>query len=156
MRPVERAEQGEEDADDGEDAGRPARLADQRGHQPAEGAGPIEEGERAADEEDDDEDLGAVDHAARDGERRLQRTERGRLDPVVGPGDRQRAAGRRIDAAIELARGHHPGEQRGDDDAGEQQDERMRKPAARGVALGHGPPGQASLPAPGSVAQSRA
>ncbi len=101
----------------------PRRSRDHR----VERAQAIDDDPGAADEQHDGDHVRGGDKPAGDGDRCRERSDRRRIDPMVGAGDNQSSSGRRIVAAVEFARREQPRHGRRNDDAGEQQDERRRQ-----------------------------
>jgi len=98
------------------------------------GAGLVHDGESATRDEHEADDRHGVGYAFGDCDERLERTDRGAGHGVIGARNHDPPAGRRVFATLELPRGEDVGQGRRDEDARDEQGQRVRKPEAR-----HGP-----------------
>ena len=97
---------GEEQRDDGNgEQAAAGNRPDERADEPPERAEPVDDDPGATHENDDGDDIGGLDESSRHGDHRGERTDRRSGDLVIGAGHDDPAAGRRIVASIELARG---------------------------------------------------
>ena len=132
---LQRAGGGERDADHGDDERlAPLEFPGEPIDAVAQGARLVHDGERTPGEEHEEDDRPRVREALRDGDERLEQADRGAGHRVIGARDHDLPAGGGVEHALILASGEDVGEGGCDEDAGDEQGQRMGKPEAR-----HGP-----------------